>query len=294
MKSIAILDRNYAFYLPKYLTYCAYGEDKEKYSEEDLYFFNIINWATILFDKILIEDHYASSLYNMIPKENYWFYDIFELYSPDSIMANDADFFLTLEDSIRQDVNDRKMLSLIRKNLDSEYNNMKRIDSLVRNINKTLFLAKKIDAVIIPAIYKMPLYQQKFECNLFFNQESKTEKILETVFTSEIPLFDINDLTQLSHIRKNNKILSFRKYIWELSNKENVEELDIMQSINKDKTDIIDNLLLQRKGFLEILISGKIPFPLNVIADGASEIINRHKMKEFSWYFFLLDIKSGK
>ena len=93
MKSIAILDRSYVFYLPKYLTYFADGENKEKYSDDDLLFFNNINWATILFDKILIEDHYASSLYNMIPKNNRWFYDILELYSPDSVMANDADFF---------------------------------------------------------------------------------------------------------------------------------------------------------------------------------------------------------
>ena len=70
--------------------------------------------------------------------------------------------------------------------------------------------------------------------------------------------------------------------------------MEVIQSLNKNKTDIIEELLLQRKGFLEVLISGNIPFPLNVIVDGTSEIINRHNMKEFSWYFFLLDIKSGK
>lgn len=292
MKTTAILDRSYAFYLPKYLTYFAEGKNEKKYTNEELCFFNVINWASILFDKILIEDYYASSLYNLTSKNDSWFWNIFELYSPDKIMADDAEFFLTLEDSIICDINNNKLLKIIKKELNPQYRDTKRIDSLIRNINRTLFLAKKIDAVIIPSIYKMPLYQQKFEQNLFFNQESESEKILKTVFSSEIPLFDINNLSQLIEIKNNKKLKYFRKYIWGLSNQEYVSEIDILQSLNNDKTAIIEQLLSQRKGFLEILISSKIPFPLNLIGDGLNEVINHCKMKEFSWYFFLLDAKS--
>lgn len=117
MKKRIILDRTYAFYLVNFLN--AFDPKSKEISFDDEEFqaqitntINSICWAALLFDKILIEDYYGSSLYNFT-KYNKWFWDIFEVYSPENVLYENPELNLLIEDSVQLDLKDKALKKLV-------------------------------------------------------------------------------------------------------------------------------------------------------------------------------------
>jgi len=297
-----ILDRSYAFNLVGYI-HEMYGKkdslgifDKQK-NPQMKNTLDVINEAAIMFDKILIEDYYGSSLYKVLNRNEFdWFWELFEIYSPDSIGGSNVEK-LIIEDSIRLDLEDKELKSIISK-LSSEYAQPNRYESLLWNIIRTLFSAKQLDAAILPWQNKINIYRYKFSKNVYYPEESSISKTMHTILEFQVPLFDIDSLQELIKIRKDKRLFSFRKLVWNIAQKLEKDNSDtndnfvILQELEKLKANLIGTLKPTMWSRVFSLATSPIPFPFNVLVDSVYQVLELKKLSPFKWYFFLRDLST--
>jgi hypothetical protein len=296
MKDKIILDRSYAYYLISYLGKLERKNDKYSLYDENQavivnHTINVINWASILYKKILIEDYYASSL-SHLTRNHTWFWELFETYSPDKVISDNPDLSLIIEDSVKFDMKDKDLIKFVQKNLSREYSENNRFSSLIWNINRTLQTAKILNSAILPWPDKLQLYHYKFANALIFEEKTKPLFVLRSVFEIQAPSFSIETLDELKMIRSDPRISSLRKLIWELVDNDDADTKEkIFQEIESQKSDLITQLKPSNMRFIRSLLSSPIPFPFNMGIEGLYHLIDLQKMEPYEWYFLLIDCK---
>lgn len=297
MQKKIILDRSYAFYLLNYIAKMekpSSGMQVEDEDQRDIIAdaITVVNQALILFDKILIEDYYGSSLRHITEGKD-WFWEIFEVYSPDDIAMRDPELSLVVEDSVTLDLEDTQIRELVKGHFPRRYLEPKGFSSLIWNVNRTLQTARLLDAAILPWPEKTHLYRHKFAHALTFSSEEKPYTVLKSVMDFQVPGYSIDNLESLSRIRKDRRITHFRELIWQLTIDSDVHDReDVLQRLEDAKGELTRILKPSlTSSILRGLISSPIPFPFNLALEGLYSLIDLQQIKPYSWYFFLLELR---
>ena len=299
MKQKVLLDRSYAFYL---LDYVAQMEKSslpihykgEKYCEFIEMTATAINHALILFKKILVEDYYGSSLRHFTSRKE-WFWDLFQVYSPDEVVMNEPELHLLIEDSVKLDLEDVQMRSLVEKHFSPDYLEKENFSSLIWNINRTLQIAKALDAVILPWPTKYHLYNYKFAHALSFHPNEKPYYTLKNVLDFHVPYYDVNNIENLFGIRKDERVASFRELIWRLVENTNISDREAMlQKLEEEKIELVRSLAPSVDRLIRGIASSPIPFPFNAGLEVLYNLSDIQGIKPYSWYFFLIDLRNKK
>lgn len=296
MKRKIILDRSFAFYL---LNYIAKMENKDIPPElgisKDEKLINqtirTINYALLLFDKVLIEDNYGSSLYHFV-QDKEWFWEMFEVFSPDQLTGTEQELSIMIEDSVALDLVDQGIKKIVKADFPERYRENKSFTSLIWNINKTLQAARYLDAAILPWPPKSKIYEYKFNQSINFINEKKPYSLLSSILDFQAPAFDITSLSNIISFRKDKRVLSFRKLIWELVENPNISDREsILQKLEDEKGKLVQVMSPSWTTVIRGLVSLPVPFPFNVALESTYNIIDLLKINPYSWYFFLIDLR---
>ncbi|MEO0683611.1 MAG: hypothetical protein AAFY76_00840 [Cyanobacteria bacterium J06649_11] len=287
MSRKVILDRVYAFELINYLR--EMNGEGNKYSNEE--FRNVINWAAIMYDQILIEDHYASSLFELTRDEK-WFWNLFVSYSPDKILADDPDLGIALEESVEEDMENRALVSRIKNIKNGKYNDLSKVESLIRNINKTLLLAKEMDAFIIPAHHKMELLSTKNGGPRLFQRQTKPKNVVKNVFELELPFFEVNTLSNLKKIREDKRVKSLRNLLFRLMELDSDSKEDILHQINIEKDEILKTYRPDHSWSLIKYFVGLFGPAAAAYVELMDYTEDLRTLSENGWRFLLIDLRN--
>lgn len=296
MKKKVILDRSYAFYLIDFISSKEGGSLSEINSDitnEQILkrTIDILNYALVLFDKVLIENSFASSLNHITDKKD-WFWDYFSIFSIESLFEDDPELYMLIEDSVALDKKDVKLRKIVKQNFPAQYLQPHLYTSLLWNINHTLYAAKKLDSAIIPWPAKTSIYNYKFTESLKFDENEKSYSFTKSILEFHIPGFNLSHISEMNSIRNKGKSLdSFRRTIWELINSDRMNNENILQTLEIRKAELVKEIKPSWFNLARSLSSTAIPFPFNIGLDALYNIYDIKKIEPFQWYFFLLDLQ---
>jgi len=292
--SKVILDRYFVYGLSSYcseMTGLSKEETKRKYG--DLY--NVLSYCLLFFDKILIEQHYVSSIaWNLNKKESKAFKALFENFSfSDTSMTPHEE--LLLKDSIESDINDTKFKKIISKYYSEKVIKPENYREIITYINNCIFYSEKNTTSICPLAKRTPLFDFKFNNLNRFKITQRAHEYTKAIIELLIPNLGHLSLNDLLEIKSNKTIIDFRKKIWELAsdnilgnNEINVKE-NIVKQIMEANKKLIDELKpsLIDKG--RMVASWFIPFPLSAALDIPLAIEEELRLQRFNWLFFIYD-----
>lgn len=291
-----ILDRSYALYLLNYMgmmetglpPHPLTGPPQCDFIRETI---QTINLALLLFDKILIEDSYGSSLKHFAGDKE-WFWDLFEVYSPEAVQVDDATLPIMIADSVSLDVKDDHIRAIVKQHFDRSYLDRQSFLSLLTNISGTLLMARALNAAILPWPEKVHLYKYKFAHTPIFQSTEKPYSTLRTVLDLHLPYFEVTRWEDLVAIRRDHRIESFRDLVWRLiQDDDNMGREDILRRLEEEKARLIEILAPSLLGSVSTLLSAPTPFPFNVGLAALIDLVQLERIKPYSWYLFLINLR---
>lgn len=302
MRTKVILDRAYSFSLIAYLSEAARqrrGIDLDLLSLPLLNeTFSAINEASILYDKILIEKSYSTSLEKMLEGPAYkWFWDIFEPVdlSYQELTGNES---LLLTDDLRFDLEDKEFLKLATAYYETQKGYRSDPRTAIRYVNLIMKSAKALDADIMPWPSRFQLFNYKFSKGSPLYVTSPSAKILETILEVNVPSFKISNLSQVMSIRNKSEIKAFRSLVWNIrdvlsdASSPGVNREEILKEFIREQQKLIEKLTPDRLDRIKMIASWFIPFPFDAALDSVYEVRKIMALRKFKWFFLLRDFST--
>jgi len=296
--SKVILDRYYAYDLA---AYCSDRLKQSKLGIEKKYgeLFTILNILFLLFDKILIENQYASTItWKLNEHELYAFNSLFE-----AISFSDLDLSLeekmTIDESIHYDLNDKDMKNIIDFYYSKKPIQPKSYKDLIEYINNCILYSERHSTCICPWFKRMPIFEFKFNKLNRFTIDKHCFDYSTQAIDFLLPNFKYISLDEIITIKNNKRINDFRNKIWTLASdnilknsQEGFFNSPIMYEFQKENEKLVKDLKPNHLSKIKMAFSWFIPFPLNMLVDLTAESLNTFRLKKYNWLFFLYDNKN--
>lgn len=252
--------------------------------------------AAVLYDKLLIEQSFSSSLDKMLMESDHnWFWDIFE---PIDLQTVDlgVDENLIVEDDFHFDLKDGEFRKKA-KYYCNNYSPRSSIESAIRYINLCVKGAKGLNADIMPWPSRFDLFNYKFRCDSLF-PEGRSGQIFDTILELDFPQFKIHSFLDLVSLRNDDKIRSLRTIVDNIhielnSEADKIDKLEIIREYIAEHRRLIDALSPTKIDKLQMAVSWFVPFPFNALLDTAYSMKHLNTLRKFKWFFCLTNDPSN-
>lgn len=248
----------------------------------------LIAWAAILFEKILISAEFGTSLARSVGDRD-WFWDIFEIYNPDVIVFDDEALIARLvQRSVENDLDNRELSRIIRSKFPRYYHSKDARKGLLYDIHKTLRCAEILDAAILPAPDKWHVYRHKLRSSeALLSEESPTGTAVRAVMEFHAPSVNLAGSDALFRMRQDRRLGSLRDYLWRLAGETSDTE-ELRRRLIREQAELINGLRVQPGSRLwRWLATSQLPFPLDAAAEAAFAGWDSARSRQHSWRFLL-------
>lgn len=304
-----LLDRSFAFYLLQFMNADEAGPRHEGADRATAEAANGIVWAAILFDKILIEDHYGTALARYA-RPRPWFWSVFQTYSPESTLLAEPDRAEAIRRSVQAALSDRAVTRIVKQHLPRTYWSEDSRRSLLLNVWKTIHLSQAINAAIFPAPDKAPLYQHFLPAQPDANDAlagtgAPANDTVRELFSLEAPAFDTSSVERLLEARGDSRIQDLRRFVWERSvngapssTPGRQRQRTLQEELRDELRDIKNQLVLHLlpslgQEALKVALTSLVPFPASLAAEAAAHAADQVALRRFRWLLFLVELQQS-